>query len=170
MTYVTVFDVATAGYQEWPSVMIGVGLTALSGVALLRFQGEGHIFEGDPQVAARGCFAVLVFLAALTWTTVVLANGIPRYLELKNASLNNDCASIAGVVTNFAPMGPGGDEPYESFTVNGVHFRYLRFEITGGYNRYRGPLREGVPVRICYVQGVTRGRNVIIRLEVPVSS
>ena len=52
----------------------------------------------------------------------------------------------------------------ETFTVNGIHFAYSDYVITGGFNQtqsHAGPIREGFAVRIHYV---ARG-NIIVKLE-----
>ena len=55
----------------------------------------------------------------------------------------------------------GHDE--ESFTVNGVEFHYSDYVIDGAFNNpasHGGPIRAGLPVRICHKDGR------ILKLEV----
>lgn len=51
----------------------------------------------------------------------------------------------------------------ESFNVNGVKFEYSDYVITPGFNNAAskgGPIKEGLPVRISYIDGT------ILKLEV----
>ena len=69
---------------------------------------------------------------------------------------------VEGRVQHFHPM-PWSGHDEESFDVNGVKFWYSDFITNGGFNNsasHGGPIREGLPVRICH------NGDKIMRLEV----
>lgn len=49
---------------------------------------------------------------------------------------------------------------YESFSINGVSFRYSESSVTPGFNNTNGPIREGLDLRISYI------KNTILKIEV----
>jgi len=167
VNYHPIFDVATAGFREWHFLGTGLLLTAV-GAALVFAPGlMQKLMPGGLQGAARGCFSWFYFLFALAWTVIAGASLFTRHSDLRNASVQGDCTIIEGVVTDFVPM-PYGGHAMESFTVNGVRFEYSDYVISGGFNNTRshgGPIHDGLPVRICYVSGMTSDGNVIVRLE-----
>ncbi|WP_461535268.1 hypothetical protein [Spongorhabdus nitratireducens] len=70
---------------------------------------------------------------------------------------------VEGIVEDFDPMTSRGNKN-ESFTVNGVMFKYSGYRITQGFNQTAsegGPVREGLPVRVSYIDQ----DNTIIKLE-----
>lgn len=167
MIYETVFDTATAGFRSWPFVVGAIVLT-LAGAKLVADDVErGPLLGDDPRRTAAGCFAWAWFLGVLTWSVATLSFSIPQYFDLRNASLQNECTSVAGQVADFRPAHIF-KRARESFSVSSVRFEYSDHTITGGFNHtraHRGPIRENMSVRLCYVQGVA-GDNVIIGLEV----
>lgn len=79
----------------------------------------------------------------------------------RNAQTGN-CEVVQGVVDNYS-AGLVPNKGWETFRVNGVRFEYSDFIIEPGFNNsafYGGPIRRGLPVRICYREGR------ILRLEV----
>jgi len=71
---------------------------------------------------------------------------------------------VEGPVERFKPM-PRAGHAMESFSVQGVEFRYSDFVVTGAFNNtaaYGGPVSEGKYARICY----DPAGNAILRLEI----
>ncbi len=81
--------------------------------------------------------------------------------------LNETYLTLEGLTEDFeAPQ--EGSNHFESFTVNGVKFRYSDYFITKGYHttsKKGGPIdRNGLMVRIGYTH--IDGENVILKLEI----
>jgi hypothetical protein len=69
---------------------------------------------------------------------------------------------IEGEVTSFQPM-PRGGHGQECFSVESKSFCYSDNVLTPGFNQttlYGGPMRQGIRVRVGYIE------NVILRLEI----
>ena len=169
MAYHVVFDVATAGYREWFVIVFGLMFVALGAMLVFAPALMQKLLPDGVQGTARVIFSWFFFLFAILFTVLVAATTISQHLRLRDASLRNECTLISGAVTNFVPR-PTGRNTTETFTVDGVQFEYSDTRSTGGFNqseRRRGPIREGLPVRICYVDyGTSYNGNVIVRLEV----
>ena len=78
------------------------------------------------------------------------------------AMRDHGCQFLEGRVDHFHPMPYAGHDE-ETFDVNGVKFWYSDYIITAGFNNtasHGGPIRQGLPVRICQSDGE------ILRLEV----
>jgi hypothetical protein len=75
---------------------------------------------------------------------------------------NGTAQFVEGRVSHFDPM-PASGHGLESFSVEGVEFRYSDYLINAGFNNTQsqgGPIREGMPVKIWYF------KDQILRLEV----
>ncbi|MBX9747944.1 MAG: hypothetical protein K2X34_13645 [Hyphomonadaceae bacterium] len=167
MTYRVAYDAASAGFQGWPFVVVGLLLTAVSAAAAFAPAFRAQTIPNGIHGPARGCFAWVSFVLVLAWTIAATTSSISIHERMKAAAINNTCETVEGRVAEFRPGSPGGDI-HESFTIGGVRFSYSPTSITGGFNRsqsHGGPIREGLPVRICYVRGVGT-ENAIVRLEI----
>ena len=86
-----------------------------------------------------------------------------RDIQAGHDEIAGNCRIIGGVVSHFVAMDPEGHNPRnESFDINGIRFEYSNAP-RAGFNDTApngGPLRDGLPVRLCY-----RGGD-ILRLEV----
>jgi hypothetical protein len=160
MQYVTVFDVADAGYKSagFPAfglifVAVGIGLV-LSRRSLPNWNTRGTV--------AKGVFPFGFLCFAVIWT---VANFIGMYSQYRNASqarVAHTAQVVEGQVTNFVPM-PVTGHAMESFCISDVCFNYSDYVVTAGFNQtssHGGPIREGLPVRVTYLG------NTIIKLEV----
>jgi len=87
--------------------------------------------------------------------------------ELKSMIKNETYLTVEGLTEDFK-LPPEGSNHFESFTVNGVRFRYSDYVIIQGYHttsKKGGPInRNGLLVRIGYKH--INGENVIIKLEI----
>jgi hypothetical protein len=103
---------------------------------------------------------------AVVWTVVASAGVLRTHFAAKSALSNGSAQVVEGVATNFHPEPAAGHDP-ERFTVNGVRFSYSYYVLGQGFNQsssHGGPIREGLQVRIHYVDAST-GNN-ILKLEV----
>ncbi|MBD1575662.1 hypothetical protein HC723_04240 [Vibrio sp. S11_S32] len=107
-------------------------------------------------------FSWFFFVFAVLWTLLAgLGIGLIQY-QLRSDYAEGNYEIVEGIVENFEPMPYEGHQS-ESFTVNGIKFKYSDFRVTSGFNNTKshgGPIRENLPVRISYIG------NTIIKLEV----
>ncbi|GBU19797.1 MULTISPECIES: hypothetical protein [Methylobacterium] len=160
MQYVTVFDASTAGSERVVPFLLGVGLMLLG--AYLWFRPDTLVRLGLPKPLAHRSVVPALPLVFGLHTLVTLGARWSATDEAGEAVLGNRCATVEGRVARFHPM-PYGGHDRERFEVNGVPFSYSDYIVTGGFNTsasHGGPIREGLPVRICHVDGL------IVRLEV----
>lgn len=159
MHYVTVFDAASDPLRNWWFPALGLSL-AVVGTAMMfipRFQK----FRGLRGSGLVGLGAVFASFSVL-WTSLASFGMVAVNLTAQREVKSGACTVVEGAVTDFHPM-PEDGHPPENFSLNGVRFEYSDFNITGGFNNtasHGGPIRQGLPVRICYLDGE------ILRLEV----
>ena len=158
MTYVTVYDLAQAGYREWYFPVFGLLFVLLGGV-LIRYRA---MFPTTGPTAFRRVFPWAGLSLAVLWTTASFAATFARYRSLRAAMVSGQAQVVEGRVAEFAPM-PYEGHTLEHFTVNGQPFAYSDYVETPGFHNtssHGGPVRDGLPVRITYVEGI------ILRLEI----
>lgn len=160
MHYVTVFDAAANPYRNMWFVLPGlVGLVC--GAIMVSKPAWMDAIMRRPM--ARGpLFGWFFFLFALLWTVVATASIVSDASNARGALNDRDCQLVEGRVEHFHPM-PWTGHDTERFDVNGTSFSYSDYIVTAGFNHtasHGGPIREGLPVRICYRDGE------ILRLEV----
>lgn len=164
MQYNLIYDAAGFDLGMWMLPAIGVGLTAYFGGLVFKPKLQEVLlprrgFTGP----ARGCLLRFFLLFAAIWTVVAIWLATSTYLNFRSASHN--CAVISGYVSAFSPMRPA-EHTTETFNVADIPFE-LTGVTRGGFNTTAsqgGPIREGLPVRICYVHRRPDG-NIILRLE-----
>jgi hypothetical protein len=115
-----------------------------------------------------------LFIFSLIWISIVsffsamwLLPSSCTNSKLLTLYKSNNYSVVEGYVTDFDPM-PFEGHRVESFNINGIHFEYSDFIITGGFNKTRshgGPLSEGKYVKVYYVQ-IYSNDNIIIGLWV----
>ena len=94
-------------------------------------------------------------LVALLTTTAFISTG-SEYLKYRRAINEDKYQEEEGIVENFNPMMPSKGNKDESFTVNGVLFKYSDNIASAGFNNskyYGGPIDSGKYVRIRYYEG-----------------
>ncbi len=165
--YVVVFDAADRVPELW---WAGIGLVfVVFGLYLWRSavrEPPSSWWHGwlrdEPE--ARVASALFITTFAAIWTALATYGILRSYSEMRDASRDDSAYVVEGVVQDLEPNRPHGRE---SFVVDGVHFEYSEHEVTGAFN-YRsvngGPIREGLQVRIHYVDLATGPQ--IVRLEI----
>jgi hypothetical protein len=160
MSYVTVFDVADAGYKSAGFPAFGLIFVVL-GILLVVFR--RHIPRWNTRSrAARIIFPYGFLCFAVLWTVVTFVATYSEYRQASQVRAANGAPVVEGLVTNFVPM-PVTGHAMESFCVSTVCFKYSDYAVTAGFNRtssHGGPIREGLPVRITYFG------NIILKLEI----
>jgi hypothetical protein len=161
MSYVTVFDVADAGYKSAGFPAFGL-IFVVIGILLVVFRRKLPHWDTRSR-AARIIFPYGYLCFAVLWTSGAFISTYSAYRSALRARATETAKVVEGPVTNFVPM-PVTGHALERFCVSDVCFNYSDYAVTAGFNRtssHGGPIREGLPVRITYVG------NTIIKLEVP---
>jgi hypothetical protein len=164
MQYKVVFDNASAGYTSWHFALpglIGVAIGAILVAIVLR---RGALpFPGWSARPKRSkIFAFFMLGFSLFWTVTAFYSTYHQYSTLANARANGTAPVVEGIVTGFTPM-PVTGHAMERFCVSGQCFEYSDYVINSGFNNtssHGGPIREGLPVRITYLD------NTILKLEI----
>lgn len=162
MDYKTVFEITEKGLEMFffmplLFVFVGIGISWFN----IKFNKStspkkkftivfGFIFSG---------FALLMVLLTLP-STISTRTKTNRIFE------NKEYQVVEGVIDNFHPMPQSGHD-MESFTVNGVYFKYSDYVIHYGFNNtasHGGPLKSnGQQVRLSYI--TIDNENRILKIE-----
>jgi hypothetical protein len=153
-----VFDAATAGYRDWPWVLLMAGLFVALVIWIIIDGRLGPRRGGGPRRAFLSISAVFVaaVTAGIAWTS------FRDHAALRAALKTGRYQVVEGLVTDFRPM-PREGHQLESFVIAGRFYSYSDFVRTAGFNNtasHGGPIREGLYVRIADVNGQ------IARLEI----
>jgi hypothetical protein len=164
--FVKVFDVVDSGFKDWAFPAFGLIFVAIGiviaifpnivravGIPYLNVRSKAHTILGY-------CFAGF----AILWTVTSFDATYTEYRRHKTLAEENRCRLVEGPVEHFLPM-PYGGHAAESFSVDGVTFRYSDFIVTDGFNNtssHGGPVHGDSYVRICY----DPSNDAILRLEI----
>lgn len=164
--FVKVFDVLDSGFKDWTFsafglIFIAIGIVIFFSPNVIRAAGIPYLnVQGRLQKFFR--YGILGF--AILWTAASFFGTYSAYLRHKAVAAENRCSIVEGPVQHFVPM-PYGGHASETFSVNGVPFRYSDFMVTDGFNNtssHGGPINGDSYVRICY----DPSDGVILRLEI----
>ena len=159
MNYVTVFEATSEPYRNLTFLIPGLVLLTVGAVLVWR----PALLEKFGHTKRRWrFFSWFFFLFAVAWTLGAGYFLVSRDLAASHELERGNCAVVEGVVENFHPMPKSGHDT-ERFEVNGVGFSYSDYIMSAGFNNtasHGGPIREGLPVRICHEAGD------ILRLEI----
>lgn len=130
------------------------------------------IFAGVTGVRQRR--KVKKFAEVAPWIVAGLLVGggpalwIPTYFfynhwEAKQSLIEGRCRILTGRVENYEST-----ERREKFSIGGVRFDYSRWHPTAGLGRdgFQSPLRNGMPVRICYQPAHDGLGGAILKVEI----
>ena len=161
----TVFDAARQPL-EWTWIAQGAAFVALSLslLVLRKCRPMWLLARGSRWASGVGLWLMLGF--SVIWTVWVSVTILGSLVRTKNAVRSAAAQTVEGRVTNFHPM-PYEGHDMERFSVEGVHFAYSDYVLTGGFNKtssHGGPLHDGAYVRIGYVG--KSARATIVHLEV----
>jgi len=158
MHYVTVFNAAQDDVPHWNEIAIGIVLILASG-ALLCMPGRilTRLTAGQNPLYTRS-LALVFCLVTLSWTvgSITYFDSDSSYLDAAEQAKRRDCVTVEGRVENFHPMPMAGHDE-ETFDVAGQHFYYSDYILSPGFNNsasHGGPIRGGLPVRICHREGL----------------
>lgn len=142
--YHTIFEL---GFRSFPWVKLAHPLIFLAlGLVFIRLSKRKTYY------LAVGLFVVSIASIVLFMSLVVF---IPKFVTLRSAYVSGKGAVVEGIVQNFRPapmIGPAS----ESFSVNGISFSYNALDNTPCFHDaplHKGPIREGLRVRIRYDDG-----------------
>ena len=163
---VKVFDVLDSGFRNWTFSAFGLIFVAI-GIVIFFFPNMIRAV-GIPYLNVQSrlrTFSRYGFIGfAILWTSIAFFATYSQYLRHKALAQENRCRVVEGPVEHFVPM-PYAGHAQESFSVDGVPFRYSDFNVTDGFNNtssHGGPISSDSYVRICY----DPSGGVILRLEI----
>ena len=158
--FITVFDIAEAGYRNWTLPAFGLTFIVL-GTILLRLFNAG-IFSGyQKRNIFNRSFPIFFIGLAVMCTGATFLVTFSDYWNAREALATKGVEYVEGVTQDFVPMVPHRNE--ESFNINGVAFHYSDYRVTAGFNQTEsngGPVHPGTYVRIWY------SGNEILKLQV----
>jgi hypothetical protein len=165
MTYETIFEQTNHSnpfLQIIPLIffiLIGLGITyyVKKYVKKVSVYRQGLIFFGY----LLGGFSTILIIISLIITPAM----IREHMEFNRMIENKTYTVIEGLVENFIPADENNH--FESFSVNGVIFRYSDYVIVSGFHqttKNHGLInKNGLKVRIGYTK--KDGENLILKLE-----
>ncbi len=120
---------------------------------------QGLLFFG---YLVSGFSVILIIFSIIKTPSMIRENrDFNKMIENKSYKV------VEGLVENFLPANSNGDH-FESFSVNGVIFKYSDFVIVDGFHqtsKNNGPInKNGVQVRIGYT--FSDDENIILKLEI----
>jgi tetratricopeptide (TPR) repeat protein len=161
-----VFDVLDSGFKDWTFSAFGLIFVAIGSVIfffpnLIRAAGIPYL-NVQSRLRTFSRYGFIGF--AILWTSITFFATYSQYLRHRALAQENRCRAVEGAVEHFVPM-PYGGHAQESFSVDGVPFRYSDFIVTDGFNNtssHGGPINSDSYVRICY----DPSGGAILRLEI----
>jgi hypothetical protein len=110
-------------------------------------------------------FIVGVFVASMAslFLLISLVTFVPNFVKLWTAFVSGKSLVVEGVVQNFRPA-PTIGPARESFSVDGILFSYNALDDMPCFHNApfrRGPVREGLDVRIHYYEGCIQRIEVL---------
>jgi hypothetical protein len=153
--YDVAFDLSQAGIRHWQFCTIPLVLTLVGIVGL--------VLTRKKRIAQyRRWLLGVAILIGLALSTSCLVVSYSEYKQLVADYREGRTDFVEGEVVRFSPM-PYEGHRNESFEINGQRFEYSDYSLSAGFNTtrsHRGPIREGIRVRIWHVG------NTIVRLDV----
>ena len=165
MEYQIIFDAVVSGYRTWTSILPGV-IILLGGIYVFYKNSKDSRYQGPP-LLIKG-FKYFFFTGAILGVLLPFYGTYSEYLLIQQAIKNNDVLIVEGVVTDFHPQ--ARPEP-EGFCIKETCFEYSDGVVTNGFNNTvatGSPIREGLPVRITYINDPDSNaeKNIIVKLEI----
>ena len=160
MNYSLVFDAAVHPYRNLTFALPGLVFVGIGAIMVFRPEWAESVFRQP--FRQRYVFRWFFFLFAVFWTVTAITGLLSDATYALEASKLGRCKIVEGRVEQFHPM-PWSGHDMEHFEVKGIEFNYSDFIVSTGFNNaasHGGPIREGLPVRICYQDGE------ILRLEI----
>lgn len=160
MHYATIFDASVHPYRNLTFVLPGLVFAFVGAIMVFRPAWIEAAFRRP--FRHRYVFRWFFFLFSVFWVVTVTATQLNDSIGASRDAASGNCQIVEGRVEHFHPM-PAAGHDMEHFDVKGVEFSYSDYVVSGGFNHtssHGGPIREGLPVRICYRDGE------ILRLEI----
>ena len=161
-----VFDVNQAGYQAafFPAFGLVFFLIGAILATINHFRKKRASFAIKNTADRPSLYLPWLFMGfALLWSVGAFSSTYGDYRHLRDALNQGHCQVIEGPIEHFhAGSGERGDAD-DSFDIGGFRFSYSDSSVRAGFSQTqarRGPLREGLRVRIHAFQGE------IARLEI----
>lgn len=155
------FDIASTPVRldAW---IIPLVILPVVGACLVFFPAlMSRILPGGLKGGARTVFSWFFFLFSTSISLFAVGAQTAAYLDLRDARLSGNFASVEGCLQGFHPMPEGGHDS-ERLLIQGRHFEYSDYIITPAFNNsesHGGPIHPDSQVRIGFVG------SHILRLE-----
>ena len=150
--FVKVFDVLDSRFKDWTFSAFGLVFVAV-GIVIFFFPNMIRV-TGIPYLNVQSGFQTFFrysFIGfAILWTSISFFTTYSQYLRHKALAEEGRCRVVEGPVEHFIPM-PYAGHSQETFSVDGVPFRYSDFIVTDGFNNtssHGGPINSDSYVRI----------------------
>ena len=144
-----------------------MGIVIMAGGILIFYIRSRENPEDGKNPLIKG-FKYFAFGFGTLWTALTFNVTYSEYLLIKRAIDHNNVKMVEGVVTDFHPY---TRLEQEGFCVQDTCFKYSDYDVTNGFNlsvAKGSPIRDGLPVRVAYIEApyVESTKNIIIKLEV----
>jgi hypothetical protein len=149
MEYKIIFEISKISMGLLGFLLAGTFFIII-GITLIKFQRHTNYAP----------FGYIFFTFALLWTIISTSSIYSKHSSLRKNYITNNYKIVEGTIENLTHT---NRDKVEIFTVKGISFKYSYGVITSGFNhtnKFGGPIREGLKVRISYVE------NTIIKIEV----
>lgn len=157
MSYKVVFDAANEPFRHLFFVAPGLLFVVVGALMVFRPQVlEAMGFRASRRFQPAFGWFFLIF--AVLWTGVAGIGVVGGDLAAGADLRAGRCEVLEGRVENLESL-----PKQESFSLDGVRFEYSDYVVAPGFSHtaaHGGPLREGLPVRLCHADGH------ILRLEI----
>lgn len=161
MEYITVYEIENIVFPY----MILIPLVLLIIFSFLSYKAN--------KLKANIILSIILSIATVSMTALCVAN-IYEFKNLKTNVLdlyfNGNYQTVEGTIEEFEPLPLNGNGT-ESFTVNGINFRYSKSALS--YVGYKTTAAEGgyitengQKIRIRYIYDYTYDNNIILKLDI----
>src|SRR6266702_1797729 len=133
--FVKIFDVVESGFRDWTFsafglIFVAIGIVVAFFPSIIKATGIPFL---DTQSKFQKALRFVFLSFAVLWTVITFSSTYSQHLRHKSLAQENRCSVVEGPVEHFVPM-PYAGHADESFSVNGIAFRYSDFTITDGFN------------------------------------
>lgn len=150
--YQTAFELGFRTFP-WPRVLQPL-FFVIAGIAFIKFSRRNK-FRFGFGVFLTGMASLILLLSLVIF--------VPKFIELQGAYRSGKSVVVEGTVQDLS-LAPALGPAIESFSVSGTPFSYNALDATPCFHNapvHRGPIREGLNVRIHYYDGCIQRVEVL---------
>jgi len=176
VAYETLYEIRPGDY-DWTFPLSGVALSLICLLLFAQIVVLRRLVPGlktgplsrimfFPSWRYRRVVFVIAIAGGPVWSACAAAATYSKHATAIDQLRSGTCHTVEGPVERFVPMS-SLDRKREEFSVAGIDFEYSQYLSEPGFKQTTevgGPIRPGLPVRICYWQ-MPSGHRAILRLE-----